>query len=180
MSAKALAAVLVAFAVVASGTAVGVLFGVGPAAGMLAGETERPPELTTFVSAGAQCTDDFRSNASSSIHGGGPNTEITYRRNVSLPDPSYAIGDPTFERVNESTYRLSVPTVATTKAPRDCRGVARYEASMRIPAGEDRWHLLVEHDGERVTRHWGESNSSLTGGSASAGSSVSAGGNAPA
>jgi hypothetical protein len=124
-------------------------------------------------SAGAQCTDDFMANSSTTVRAGGPNTEITYARNVSLPGPSYAIGGPTFERLNESTYVLSIPTEETEKEPRDCPGVARYEATMRIPAGDDPWRVRVDHDGETVTTLWGDADSSGVGGSASGGASAS-------
>jgi hypothetical protein len=151
------------------------LVGSGPGGfdGLL-GDTEDPPTLLYFESAGAQCTDDFRANSSTSVAVGSGNTEITYSRNVSLPGPSYAIGGPTFERVNESTYVLDVPIEETDKAPRTCPGVARYNGTVRIPAGEEPWNLIVKHDGETVTTIHGESNSSLLGGSASVSQSVSA------
>lgn len=157
---------------------VAVAVGAGPASavngGVLGDEKRHPPALLSFESAGAQCTDDFMANSSTRVKGGGANTEITYARNVSLPGPSYAIGGPTFERHNESTYVLSIPIEETEKAPRDCAGVARYEAAMRIPAGDDPWRVVVEHDGETVTTLWGDSNSSVGGGSVSAGGSASA------
>lgn len=174
MNGRHLGGIVAAIGLLATVTVGSVLLGVGPVATALGGEDAKPPALVDFQSAGAQCTDDFRSNASTSIVTGGPNTEITHERNVSLPNPSYAIGDPTFERINESAYRLSLPTEATEKEPRDCAAVARYEATMRIPAGQDPWRLVVVHDGEIETVLWGDSDSSLTGGSASAGGSSSA------
>ena len=45
---------------------------------------------------------------------------------------------------------------------------------MRIPAGDDPWTLIVEHDGEPVTTLRGDSDSSLLGGSTSVSGSVSA------
>lgn len=155
-----------------------VAVGAGPASdvvgSVLADEEQHPPALLSFQSAGARCTDDFMANSSTSVRAGGPNTEITHARNVSLPGPSYALGGPTFERYNESTYTLSIPIEETEKAPRDCDGVARYEAAMRIPAGDDPWRVVVEHDGETVTTLWGDSNSTGASGSASAGGSASA------
>lgn len=140
----------------------------------LLGDAEDPPALLHFDSAGAQCTDDFMANSSTSVVAGDGNTEITYSRNVSLPGPSYAIGGPTFERVNQSTYVLDIPIEETDKAPRKCSGVARYNGTVRIPSGERPWNLIIKHDGETVTTLHGESNSSLLGGSASVSQSVSA------
>ncbi|MFB6105747.1 MAG: hypothetical protein ABEJ70_02115 [Halobacteriaceae archaeon] len=138
------------------------------------GASAQPPAMVSFTSAGARCTADFSPNSSTSVVAGGPNTRITYARNVSLPGPSYAVGRPTFERVNDSTYVLDVPIAETDKPTRACPGVARYNATVRLPAGEDPWRVLVRHDGERVTQFHGESNSSLLGGSARVGQRVSA------
>lgn len=146
----------------------------GPLPPILGGEERRPPALTSFESAGAHCTDDFMANSSSRVVAGGANTEITYARNVSLSDASQAVGRPTFERLNESTYLLSFPIEETEKAPRDCTAVARYNASMRIPAGDDPWQVIVNHDGQNVTTLYGDSDSSVLGGSASSGGSSSA------
>jgi hypothetical protein len=136
------------------------------------GDAEEPPALLHFDSAGAQCTDEFMANSSTSVVAD-TNTRITHSRNVSLPGPSYAIGGPTFERMNESTYVLNVPIEDTEKEPRTCSGVARYNGTMRIPAGEDPWQLVIKHDGETVTTLYGDSNRSVFGGSASVGQSVS-------
>jgi hypothetical protein len=151
------------------------LVGAGPGGidGLL-GERATSPALLSFESAGSQCTDEFRANSSTSVAVGSDTTEITYSRNVSLPGPSYAIGEPTFERVNDTTYLLDVPIEETEKEPRTCPGVARYNGTVRIPAGEEPWNLIVKHDGETVTTIHGESESSLLGGSASVGQSVSA------
>lgn len=140
--------------------------------GKLLGDTEEPPALLYFESAGAQCTDEFVANSSTSVVAD-TNTKITHSRNVSLPGPSYAIGGPTFERMNESTYVLNVPIEETEKAPRTCSGFARYNGTMRIPAGEDPWQVIIKHDGETVTTLYGDSNRSVFGGSASVGQSVS-------
>lgn len=138
------------------------------------GDRSDPPALERFVSAGAQCTEKFAANSSSSVVFGVEYTRITYSRNVSLPGPSYSIGGPTFERINESTYVLDVPIEETEKAPRACPGVARYNGTIRIPAGADPWHLVIKHDGQTVTRLSGDSNRSVLGGSASVSQSVSA------
>jgi hypothetical protein len=150
----------------------GVIAGVGPA-GTLFGEEPKPPALLSFESAGAQCTDDFTANSSTVVDGGGANTQVTFARNISLPGPSEAVGGPTFERRNESTYELSVPVDETRKAPRNCSGVARYNASMRIPAGDEPWRILVQHDDETVTTLEGTADSTSVSGSASSGQRVS-------
>lgn len=173
---KLVPALLVVGVVIAAGVAAGAVSvdSVSSAAADLAGADDpKPPALVSFTSAGAQCTDEFRANSSSRVAGGGANTEVGYSRNVSLENPANAIGDPTFERINESAYALRVPVETTKKEPRDCPGVARYEANMRIPAGDDPWTILVYHDGEHVTTLYGDSDSSPTGGSVSSGQRVS-------
>ena len=149
--------------------------GIGPGeAGGLLGDESDPPALLHFDSDGAHCPDEFMANSSTSVASGPENTEIAYSRNVSLPGPSYAIGDPTFERLNESAYVLDVPTEETGNASRPRSGVVRYTGTMRIPAGDDPWTLIVRHDGETVTTLRGDSDSSLLGGSTSVSGSVSA------
>lgn len=154
---------------------VAAIVGVVPVSALFEGEERHPPALTSFESAGAHCTENFMANSSTAVSGGGANTEITHSRNVSLPGPSYAVGGPMFERVNESTYHLSIPIEETKKAPRDCSGVARYNASMRIPAGDEPWRIIITHDGRNITTLYGDSDSSVVGGSASSGASVSDG-----
>ena len=173
---RGVVAVLAVVGVVAIIGTVAVFAGIGlwpmDAGGPL-GEDPHPPALLSFESAGAHCTDDFSANSSTSVASSGANTEITYARNVSLPGPSHAVGGPTFERQNESTYVLSVPIEETEKAPRNCPGVARYEATMRIPTGDDPWRIDVNHDNETVTTIEGDSESGIGGGSASVSQSVS-------
>ena len=142
--------------------------------GGLFGDASDPPALVAFDSAGAHCPDAFSANGSTSVSVGAANTEITYARNVSLPGPSHAVGGPTFERLNESAYVLDVPIEETGNATRSCSGAVRYNGTMRIPAGDDPWTLIVEHDGEPVTTLRGDSNRSLLGGSASVSGSASA------
>jgi len=170
----AVVVVLVVVGLVGTGSVVAFV-GTGPEGlGSLFSDTSDPPALLHFESAGAHCTENFVANSSTSVVTGGENTEITYSRNVSLPGPSYAIGGPTFERMNESTYVLNVPIEETEKAPRTCPGVARYNGTMRIPVDEEPWHLIIKHDGETITTLYGDSNRSLLSGSASVGQSVSA------
>lgn len=155
-------------------TGLGATFGVE--AGVV-GEDPKDPELLSFETCAVHCPDDANdraSNSSTSVVAGGANTEVTYARNVSLPDSSSVIGTATFERLNESTYVLSVPFEESDEPARDCAGVVRYNGTVRIPAGDDPWTLLVEHDGERATTLSGDSNSSAFGGSASVSGSVSA------
>lgn len=176
MTRRGIVAVLAVVGVVAIVGSAAVVAGVGlwpMGAGGPFGDDPQPPALLSFESAGAHCTDDFSANSSTSVASGGANTEITYARNVSLPGPSYAIGGPTFERQNESTYVLSVPVEETDKAPRECPGVARYEATMRIPAGDDPWRIVVNHDDETVTTIEGNSEGGVAGGSSSVSQSAS-------
>ncbi|WP_226010834.1 hypothetical protein [Halomicrobium salinisoli] len=172
MNGRYVAAALAAVALVAAAGVGSAVAGVGPAAGLFAGE-EHPPALLGFESTGAHCTDDFMANSSTAVSGGGANTEITHSQNISLPDTAYAVGGPTFERLNETTYVLSVPTEATDAEARDCAAYARYEARMRIPAGDDPWRVIVEHDDETATTLFGDANSAGASGSASGGARVS-------
>lgn len=181
MNHRSLFAGLIAFVVVGIIVIVG-LVGAGVAVGqfstLLEGEQRQPPALEEFDTAGIHCTDDPSANSSTSIRGGGANTGITYARNISLPTQSHTVGDPTFERLNDSTYLLSVrteETPTTTACPGGSRhdATVRYNASMRIPAGEDPWQVIIRHDGQNVTTIFGDADSSLVGGSASSGGNVS-------
>lgn len=171
MKGRTVVAVAAVVGVVATAGIGSALVGVGPAAPLL--EQEQPPELVAFESTQAKCTDDFTSNTSTSVRSGGPNTEVTHVQNASLPDASHALGDPTFERVNESTYALSIPIEETGGEPSDCAAYARYEATVRFPAGDDPWRVVVAHDGETAITLFGDSDSSGASGSASAGGHVS-------
>lgn len=170
---RSVIAVCMVFGLVTVAIITGTLAGVGPVSALFSGEESHPPALTSFESAGAQCTDDFMANSSMTVVGGEANTQITYARNVSLPGPSYAIGGPTFERINDSTYRLAIPLEETEKAPRECSGVARYNASMRIPSSDDPWRVIVNHDGKNITTLYGDSDGSIVGSSVSSGASAS-------
>jgi len=94
---------------------------------------------------------------------------VTFVRSVSLSGPSEALGEPTFDRRNASTNVLAVPNAETKKPPRNCSGVASYNPSMRIPAGEDPWRIVVQHDGEPVTTLEGDADTTSVSGSASSG-----------
>lgn len=144
--------------------------GVGPAAELLDDDRHT---LLDFEATDPECTEEQRTNSSTSIENDARNTIITHAQNVSLPDPSHSVGDPTFEHVNESTYVLSVPTERTEEAAALCLASARYEASMEIPVGDEPWTVIVEHDGETATTLAGDSNSTSASGSASAGVQVS-------
>ena len=169
----AVVGVVVIVAMVGAGSVLAFSGGLLGGPGNLLFDSKKSPALLDFESAGAQCTDEFMTNSSTSVIAD-TNTRITHSRNVSLPGPSYAIGGPSFERINESAYVLNVPIEETNKEPRACSGVARYNGTMRIPAGEDPWQLIIKHNGETVTTLYGDSNRSVLGGSASVGQSVSA------
>lgn len=143
--------------------------GVGPAADLLGPQHE----LEDFEVSAPQCTDDFSTNSSTAIESDGANTVITHAQNVSLADPGVSVGDPTLERVNESTYRLSIPTTSSDGVAAQCIASARYNATMELPVDDEPWTVIVAHDGERATTLYGDSNSSGASGSASAGASVS-------
>jgi hypothetical protein len=166
-------AVLGVVGVVAAISLAGAVMGIGPLSpGSNAGE-RHSPSLQSFTSVGTHCTNNFAQNASTRFDSAGTTTHVTHRRNVSLPDTSYAIGNPTFEQLNESMYLLSVPIEQTEKQPKACQGVAQYTATMQIPAGDDPWQIRIAHDGTNVTTLFGDVNRSLVGGSASGGASVS-------
>jgi hypothetical protein len=167
-------AIVVALALFVTGSAVALA---GPASGGpgdLLGGSSDPPALLQFDTDEVRCPDEFAANSSTAVSAGPGNTEITYARNVSLPSSSHAVGGPTFERLNESAYVLDVPIEEAGDASRSCPGVVRYNGTMRIPAGDDPWTLIVRQDGETVTTLRGDSDHSLLGGSASVSESVSA------
>ena len=94
---------------------------------------------------------------------------------IHRPDPGdIDTGREFFERLNESAYVLDVPIEEAGNASRSCSGAVRYNGTMRIPAGDDLWTLIVKQDGETVTTLRGDSDSSLLGGSTSVSGSVSA------
>lgn len=174
MDQRTIIAGLVAVGIVITVGVAGAFVGIGPIAPIFGNDEPHPPALQSFDTGSVHCTEDFMSNSSTSVRGGGANTEITYAQNLSLSSPAHAVGGPTFERLNESTYRLSILTEETSAASRECSGVVRYNASMRIPAGDDPWRVIIQHDGANITTIYGDSNSTLTGGSTSAGGSASA------
>ncbi|MFC7324957.1 hypothetical protein ACFQMF_10245 [Halorubrum rutilum] len=174
MSRRSLAVVVVALALFVAGSAVALAGPVSGGPGSLFGGASDQPALLHFDSDEVRCPDEFAANSSTAVSAGPENTEITYARNVSLPSSSYAVGDPTFERLNESAYVLDVPIEEAGNASRSCSGVVRYNGTMRIPAGDDPWTLIVKQDGETVTTLRGDSDSSLLGGSTSVSGSVSA------
>ena len=105
---------------------------IGVEAGVL-GEDPKDPELLSFETSSVHCPDDAdarASNSSTLVGAGGANTEVTYARNVTLPDSSAVIGTATFERVNDSTYVLSVPFEESEDAARTCTGVVRYNGTV--------------------------------------------------
>ncbi|MFB6113520.1 MAG: hypothetical protein ABEJ58_05390 [Halodesulfurarchaeum sp.] len=173
MKPKTVGSLLLGFSVVFVLVGAGFALGAVPIHSILGEETATPAELIAFRSAGTTCTGDFMSNTSIRVRNDGSTVLIDYERNVSLADASRTIGEPTFERTNESAFVLRVPTVSTDKPERNCTAYARYNASMRIPAGEDRWTVLVYHDGKHVGTMWGDQNSTGASASASAGAAVS-------
>ena len=174
MDRRGLLIVIVVFVSIGTGSVLALADAGAGSSGGLLGDANDPPALLHFDSEGVRCPDEFAANSSTAVSAGPENTEITYARNVSLPGPSYAIGGPTFERLNESAYVLDVPIEAAGNASRSCSGVVRYNGTMRMPVGDDPWTLIVKQDGERVTTLRGDSDHSLLGGSTSVSGSVSA------
>ncbi|WP_435098674.1 hypothetical protein [Halorubrum sp. N11] len=178
MNRRSIVAGLIVIALVLVIGVIGAGLAVGQLSTVLDGEQRQPPALEEFDTAGIYCTDDPTANSSTSIRGGGANTGITYTQNISLPSRAHTVGDPTFERLNESTYLLSITTEETPNTT-DCPGgthqdtTVRYNASMRIPAGDDPWQVIIRHDRQNVTTIFGDSDSSLMGGSVSGGGEVS-------
>lgn len=161
-----LAAIGVGTVVAVSGLGVAGFGGIGS-------QPSQPPAVLEFDSTSPRCSEDVMVNSSTEVEADGADTEITYARNVSLPGPSYAIGGPRLERLNDTAYVLDIPFEETETVNRECAGVVRYNGTVRIPAGEDPWQLFIEHDGDRVTRLTGDTNRSIFGGSSQVGQSVS-------
>jgi len=90
-----------------------------------------------------------------------------------MTDRRVVVADPTFERVDGSTYGLNVRTEPSEAVSRTCSGVVRYNGTVRIPVDDGPWRLVFRHDGEPVTTLRGESNTSPLGGSVRVGQSVS-------
>jgi hypothetical protein len=158
--------------VVAVVAAIGVgsaITGIGPAGSALEDEEPRPPALLAFEAGSTACSGGFVANSSTIVENDGPNARVTVSRNISLPGPTEGVGGPTFERRNASTYELSIPSERIRQVPRNCSGVARYRATMRIPAVETPWRIVVQHDNETVTTVQGDADSTSVAGSASGG-----------
>ena len=100
----------------------------------------------------AGCTPEATDNAS--VEGyrllGARHLAIT--GNVSLPDASYTLVEPTIRERPPGTFVLSVAAIRTDAANRSCRGLARYTANVELPYGVSDYELVVRHDGNRTLR----------------------------
>ncbi len=100
----------------------------------------------------AGCTPDANDNAS--IEGyrllGARHLSVT--GNVSLPDASSTLTEPTISKRSPGTFVLSVDTEHTDAANRSCRGLARYTAKVELPYGVNSYEFVVRHGGNRTLR----------------------------
>jgi hypothetical protein len=77
--------------------------------------------------------------------------------NVTLPDASYVITDPTIIERSNDTFVLSVETRPTNVSNRSCQGLARYTAKVQLPYGTNNYELTVRHGENRTLRITGQS-----------------------
>lgn len=107
-------------------------------------------ESTTTAAAG--CTPGATDNAS--VEGyrllGAQHLAVT--GNVSLPDASYTLSEPTISKRSPGTFVLSVAANRTDAANRGCRGLARYTAKIQLPYGVNEFELVVRHGDDRTLR----------------------------
>jgi hypothetical protein len=100
----------------------------------------------------AGCTPDANDNAS--VEGyqllGARHLAVT--GNVSLPDASYALTEPTISKRSPGTFVLSTAARQTDAANRSCRGLARYTAKIQLPYGINEFELIVRHGDNRTLR----------------------------
>ena len=76
---------------------------------------------------------------------------LTVTGNVTLPDASYALTEPTVVEQSNNQFVLVVESRPTDSANRSCPGVARYTAKIQLPYGTNDYELAVRHD-ENLTR----------------------------
>lgn len=114
----------------------------------LADEAQVFESTTTAVG----CTPDAAGNAS--VEGyqllGARHLAIT--GNVTLPDASYVLADPTIVERANGEYVLVVETRPTNASNRGCRGLARYTAKIQLPYGVSGYELTVRHGENRTLR----------------------------
>ena len=70
--------------------------------------------------------------------------------NVSLPDASYALAEPSITKRSNGTFVFAVESQPTDATNRSCGGVARYTAKVQLPYGANDYELAIEHDGEQM------------------------------
>jgi hypothetical protein len=100
----------------------------------------------------AGCAPDATGNAS--VEGyrllGARHLSVT--GNVSLPDASATLTEPTIHERSPGTFVLAIDHRETDAANRSCRGLARYTAKIELPYGVDEFELVVRHGENRTLR----------------------------
>ncbi|HET7323170.1 MAG TPA: hypothetical protein VFJ06_02435 [Halococcus sp.] len=72
--------------------------------------------------------------------------------NVTLPDASYVLTEPTITERAPDTYVLAVESHPTNNQKQGCQGLARYTAKIQIPYGTNSYELVVRHGDNRTLR----------------------------
>jgi hypothetical protein len=100
----------------------------------------------------AGCTPDANDNASVEGYRLLGARHLVVTGNVSLPDASYVLSEPTISKRSPGTFVLSVAARPTDAANRSCQGLARYTAKIQLPYGIDEFELVVRHGNNRTLR----------------------------
>lgn len=77
--------------------------------------------------------------------------------NVTLPDASSVLAEPTIVKRSEHEYVLVVEGRPTNETKRGCQGLVRYTAKIRLPYGTSNYQLVVRHGENQTLRIVGHS-----------------------
>lgn len=72
--------------------------------------------------------------------------------NVTLPDASSVLTEPTIVKRTEHEYALVVEGRPTNETKRGCQGLVRYTAKIRLPYGTNNYTLVVRHGKNQTLR----------------------------
>lgn len=110
------------------------------------------PWIIDAASGSGACVETAQGNATATNHQFLSVTSIAVTGNVSLPNASYVLSEPTITEQPGHRYILNVSSHPTNTSTRECQGVARYSAKIQLPYGVTDYELIVRHDGNRTLR----------------------------
>ncbi len=105
---------------------------------------------STTVAVG--CVTDGRDNASVETYQLLGAHHLTISGNVTLPDASYVLTEPTIVERSDDRFVVVVESRPTNSEKRGCQGLARYTAKIQLPYGTNDYELVVRHGNNRTLR----------------------------